>query len=142
MSCCSGSKFCKFNFPEGAPIVDNSVDSLQAKYLFLPYGTLLEAGELVRIWTENGNTKSVLLEKKIAVQVTPTGLKIDAEEFVPWQLVAFDSAMELEDIENWYFHPLYNPEEPSVVLKFKHPYQERRSLKEVLLSWLYKLRNL
>ena len=75
MSCCSGSKFCKFNFPEGAPIVDNSVDSLQAKYLFLPYGTLLEAGELVRIWTENGNTKSVLVEKKNCSSSNANGFK-------------------------------------------------------------------
>jgi len=142
MSCCSGNNRCKFEFPAGHPLVDNSVDSLDSKYLFLPYGTLLEEGELVRIWTENGQTKSVLIEKKIAITVTPTGLKItNGTDFIPWQLVAMDSNIELEALNNWYFHPLHNPDEPTVVLKFKHP-ENDKSLKTVLLAWLYKIRNL
>jgi len=141
MSCC-GNDRCKFEFPSGNPLVDNSVDSLSSKYLFLPYGTLLSEGELVRIWTENGETKSVLIEKKIPISVTPTGLKIEAEgEFIPWQLVAMDSNLPQEELENWYFHPLHNPAEPTVVLKFKHP-ENHRTFKTILLSWLYKIRNL
>jgi hypothetical protein len=143
MSCCAGSNRCKFEFPAGNPIVDNSVDSLHAKYLFLPYGTLLLEGELVRIWTENGQTKSVLIEKKIPITVTPTGLKVANEEsFIPWELVALDSAIELDNLENWYFHPLHNPSEPTVLLKFKHPYDNKKSIKNIFLSILYKIRNL
>ncbi len=142
MSCCAGSNRCKFEFPEGYPLVDNSVDSLNAKYLFLPYGTLLKEGELVRIWTENGKTKTVLIEQKNLILVTPTGLKILNENaFIPWQLVALDSNINLEELENWYFHPLHNPSEPTAVLKFKNP-SNNRSIKAILLDLLYKIRNL
>jgi len=142
MSCCAGNDRCKFKFPEGHPLVDNSVDSLNAKYLFLPYGTLLSEGEMVRIWTENGQTKNVLIGKKVGIDVTPTGLKTkDSNEFIPWQLVAMDSNIEQEELKNWYFHPLHNPSEPTVVLKFKHSNNEL-SIKEILMGWLYKLRNL
>ncbi len=143
MSCCAGNSRCKFEFPDGNPLVDNSVDSLKAKYLFLPYGTLLKEGEMVRIWTENGKTKSVLIAEKIPVDVTPTGLKVPNDtSFIPWQLVAIDSILELEELENWYFHPLHNPSEPTVVLKFKHPTKNKKNWKEIFETWLYKMRNL
>ncbi len=142
MSCCSGSQYCQFSFPDGPPLTDNSVTSLQAKYLFLPYGTLLEQGEVVRIWLESGEAKSVVIESKIPISVTPTGFMVMSETFIPWELVALDSGIELNELEDWYFHPLHNGNEPTVVLKFRHPVASKPSLKTIFLKWLYKIRNL
>lgn len=142
VSCCSKG-YCQFTFPDGPPLTDNSVASLSANYLFLPYGTLLSEGEVIRIWTENGQTKTVVLEKKMAVDIKFNGVELEKNtEFLPWQLVALDSGMALEDLESWYHHPLFNPEVKAVVLKFKHPVVAKPSLKMILLKWLYKLRTL
>lgn len=144
MSCCSGG-YCQFTFPPGPPLVDSAVASLNANYQFLPYGTLLEEGETVRIWMESGKAKPVLLEEKIVLKITEQGPKpLDenyAESF-PWQLIALDSGFSYEDLMGWKFHPLYNPNETAVLLKFNHPIEIKPSIKMILLNWLYKLRNL
>lgn len=145
MSCCSGKSYCQFKFPDGPPITDNPVSNLQAKYLFLPYGTLLEEGEIIRIWTENGETETVLISEKTPITVSQQGLhplRPDIESFLPWQLIALDTGMELDEMMNWYSHPLYNPTAQAVVLQFKHPNKEKRSLKQIWLGFLYRLRNL
>lgn len=143
MSCCGSSGYCKFEFPVGPPLTDNSVTSLKASYLFLPYGTLLERGELIRIWTENGETETVLIEEKYPIEVLPAGPEVLGDkEALPWQLIALDSGIEYEDLMDWYRHPLHNPNEPTVVLKFKHPKKSKKSIKQILHAWLYKLRNL
>lgn len=142
MSCCSKG-YCQFNFPEGPPLTDNAVTTLSANYLFLPYGTLLEKGEVIRIWLENGQFKVVMLEEKWPVQVLPGALRLKhSEAFVPWQLVAMDSGMTYEEMMGWYGHPLHNPNTEAVVLKFKHPVEEKVTLKMRLLKWLYKIRTL
>ena len=142
MSCCSGGH-CKFQFEDGAPLLDNSVTSLSANYLFLPYGTLLEEGEVVRIWMESGEAKVVVLEEKILLDITDSGPKsIDDHLDLPWQLIALDSGIEYEELMNWKNHPLYNPEEASVLLRFNHPIEVKPSLKMWFLSLVYKLRNL
>ncbi|WP_127471274.1 hypothetical protein [Thiomicrorhabdus aquaedulcis] len=140
MSCCSGG-YCKFTFPDGPPLLDNPVNSLNAQYLFLPYGTLLQAGEVVRIWMESGKAKPVFIDEKIALEFTPQGIKVDsAVRPLPWQLIALDSGYEYESLLDWYNHPLRNPNEQAVVLVFKHPIEVKPSLKMVLYKWLYKLR--
>lgn len=142
MSCCSG-RYCQFQFPDGPPLTDEPVSHLSANYLFLPYGTLLEEEEVVRVWTEGGQTETVILEQKIPLAILKGGpvAKI-GEPFLPWQLIALDSGMELETIENWISHPLYNPDAEAVVLKFRHPIEVKPSLKMTWLKWLYKIRNL
>lgn len=144
MSCCSGG-YCKFTFPEGPPLVDNAVTTLNAQYQFLPYGTLLEEGETVRIWMESGEAKTVFLESKVLLDITtsgpePTGTY--ADEVFPWQLIAMDSGIAYEELMGWRNHPLFNPEEQAVLLRFNHPIEVKPSLKMTFLKWLYKLRNL
>ncbi len=144
MSCCSGG-YCNFNFPEGPPLVDNAVTNLNAEYQFLPYGTLLSKGEIVRIWMENGQAKTVLIEDKIPLDITSTGpvpLLSEQQRQYPWQLIAFDSGIAYEDIMSWQIHPLYAPEEQAVLLKYNHPIEVKPSLKMIFLKWLYKIRNL
>jgi hypothetical protein len=142
MSCCPAN-FCQFQFPDGPPLTDNPVTNLNARYLFLPYGTLLQEGEVVRIWMESGQTQTVLLEAKVPLVIEPSGVTGQEDGvFLPWQLIALDSGMEEEDIRKWYFHPLHNPETQAVVLKFKHPLNTKPTLKMRLMQWLYKLRTL
>ncbi|VAW44578.1 hypothetical protein MNBD_GAMMA04-1647 [hydrothermal vent metagenome] len=142
MSCCSKG-CCNFKFEEGPPLVDNSVTNLNAQYQFLPYGTILEVEEVVRIWMESGATKTVILEEKIPLVMTDSGPESeDGKKDFPWQLVALDSGIEYEDLMNWKHHDLYNPNETSVLLKFNHPIEVKPSLKMKLLKILYKIRNL
>ncbi|HHT00327.1 MAG TPA: hypothetical protein ENK73_05655 [Thiomicrospira sp.] len=144
MSCCSGG-YCQFKFPEGPPLIDNAVATLNANYQFLPYGTLLQAGETVRIWMQNGKTKTVLLEEKIPLQITdegPVPLTDYSKDELPWQLIALDSGFSYEDLMDWKNHPLYSPDEPTVLLKFNHPIEVKPTLKMMFLKWLYKIRNL
>lgn len=144
MSCCSKG-YCNFKFPEGPPLVDYSVSNLNAEYQFLPYGTLLENGETVRIWMENGNTKKVLIEDKIPLEFTASGPVAQQEgqrRVFPWQLIALDSGFTHEDLMDWLQHPLYTPHEQAVLLKYNHPIEVKPSLKMILLKWLYKIRNL
>lgn len=141
MSCCSGG-YCQFKFPEGPPLVDNPVMSLNANYQFLPYGTLLEEGEVVRIWMESGKAKPVILEQKIPLTFNSSGPVPEyGEQNYPWQLVALDSGIAYEDLMGWVNHPLYNPNEKAVLLKYRHPIEVKPSLKMLFLKWLYKLRN-
>ncbi len=141
MSCCSGG-YCKFKFPEGAPILDNPVTNLNAVYQFLPYGTLLKEGEMVRIWMESGKFKTVLLEEKIELEFTAQGPVATEGELLPWQLIALDSGFDYEDLMHWQSHPLYNPNETSVVVKYNHPIEVKPSWKSRWLGLLYKIRNL
>lgn len=144
MSCCSKG-YCNFSFPEGPPLVDNAVANMNAEYQFLPYGTLLQAGETVRIWMENGQAKSVLIEEKIPLTFNADGPKPMDESYtrsLPWQLISFDSGFAYEDIMDWQNHPLYSSEEQAVLLKYNHPIEVKPSLKMILLKWLYKIRNL
>jgi len=144
MSCCSGG-YCNFKFPEGPPLVDNAVASLNAEYQFLPYGTLLQKGETVRIWMQNGTAKTVLVEDKVPLNITETGpLPMDSGNTAsyPWQIVAMDSGFSYEDLMDWKNHPLYSPDETAVLLKFNHPIEVKPTLKMILLKWLYKFRNL
>lgn len=142
MSCCSKG-YCQFKFPEGPPLVDYSVSNLQAKYQFLPYGTLLQQGEVVRIWMESGKTETVIIDQKLVVDILPSGPElVDTDEHVPWQLVAHDSDMAYDDIMNWATHPLHNPNEQAVLLVYSHMVKEKPTLKERWLSFLYKMRNL
>lgn len=149
MSCC-GRQFCQFEFPPGPALVDAPVANLEARYLFLPYGTLLAEGEVVRIWTEGGKTKSVVLEHKWPLQAVNGQLAMDqaligretAGDSVPWQLVAMDSGMEESELRHWPQHPLHNPETQPVILVFNHPITPKPSLKMRWLGFLYWLRNL
>ena len=142
MSCCSGG-YCKFKFEEGPPLVDNSVTNLNAVYQFLPYGTILEEGELIRIWMESGQSKTVTIAEKIPLVFTAMGPEAKSgQEALPWQLIALDSGIAYEDLMNWEHHPLYNPDETSVLLKFHHPIEIKPSLKMWFLTLLYKIRNL
>lgn len=142
MSCCSGG-FCKFKFPEGAPLLDNSVSSLNATYQFLPYGTLLQEGEFVRIWMESGKLKTVVIDEKIPLEFTHQGPRArGSDRVLPWQLIALDSGFDYDDIMDWANHALYNPTETSYVLVYKHPIDVKPSFKARWLGFLYKLRNL
>lgn len=144
MSCCPGG-YCKFNFPDGPPLIDNAVSNLNAQYQFLPYGTLLEQGETVRIWMENGQAKTVFIEEKIPLEFLdsgPVALNSSQNRTFPWQLIAFDSGFEYADLVGWKQHDLYSPTETAVLLKYNHPIEVKPSLKMVLLKWLYKIRNL
>lgn len=144
MSCCSGG-YCQFKFPEGPPLVDNAVATLEATYQFLPYGTLLEAGETVRIWMQNGKAKPVFLEEKIPLAITddgPVAMNSEDARDYPWQIIALDSGFSYEDLMDWKNHPLYSPDETAVLLRFNHPIEVKPSIKMILLNWLYKLRNL
>lgn len=144
MSCCSKG-YCNFKFPDGPPILDYSVTSLSAEYQFLPYGTLLEQGETVRIWMENGKTKTVFIEEKIPLEITeqgPQAFLAEQQRAFPWQIIAFDSGFAYEDLMDWKNNPLYAPNEPAVLLKYNHPIEVKPSLKMIFLKWLYKIRNL
>lgn len=143
MSCCSGG-YCQFKFPEGPPLVDNPVSSLNANYQFLPYGTLLEEGEVVRIWMESGQSRSVIVEEKITLSFSADGpcSEESKERVFPWQLIALDSGIDYDELMHWTTHPLYNPNETPVLLKYCHPIEVKPSLKMKFLGWLYKLRNL
>ena len=145
MSCCSKG-YCNFKFPDGPPLLDNSVTNLKAQYQFLPYGTLLQEGEVVRIWMESGATKNVIIEHKInlsfaAGEILPVG---DFARLtpLPWQLIALDSGIEYQEMLNWPNHPLFNPESPPMLLVYRHPIEVKPSLKMRWLSLLYKIRNL
>ena len=142
MSCC-GKGFCTFTFPEGPPLTDYSVSNLNAQYLFLPYGTLLAAGELVRIWMESGQAKEVIVEAKWMIGFDSQGAHaVGRDKELPWQLVAIDTGFEYEDIMGWPEHDLYNPSAQPVVLEFRHPIEVKPSIKMRLLELLYKIRNL
>ena len=147
MSCCSGG-YCNFKFPEGPPLVDNAVANLEAKYQFLPYGTLLQKGETVRIWMEGGQTKTVFIEDKVPLNITPSGPQpqspelLNIQEPLPWQLIAFDSGFAYQDLQNWSQHPLHNPNEQAILLVYNHPIEVKPSLKARWLGLLYKIRNL
>ena len=142
MSCC-GLNYCQFEFPEGPPLTDYAVTHLEAKYLFLPYGTLLEKGEIVRIWLENGKTKTVEIEAKIPLEILPAGPEVVGQKFeLPWQLIALDTGIEYEELMDWYHHPQHNPKEQAVVLVFKHPVVVKPTLKLRWLEFLYRIRNL
>lgn len=111
--------------------------------MFLPYGTLLEQGEAVRIWMESGEAKVVILEEKIPLEITDAGPRFfDGRADLPWQLIALDSGIEYEELMDWKNHPLHNPEETPVLLVFNHPIEIKPSLKMWFLNILYKLRNL
>ncbi|WP_245595672.1 hypothetical protein [Hydrogenovibrio kuenenii] len=123
--------------------MDVPVSNLQAKYLFLPYGTLLSKGETVRIWMENGKTRVVLIEEKIKLLFSgdgPTPLEYD--RVLPWELIAFDSGIEIGELMHWQDHPLYNPDTTSVVLVFSQIIEVPKTFKDVLRSWLYRIRTL
>lgn len=144
MSCCSRG-YCNFKFPEGPPIVDNPVANLNAEYQFLPYGTLLSEGENVRIWMENGKTQTVMIDEKIPLVFTQNGPVAQNQEQArdyPWQLIAFDSGIDYDELMSWQEHPLYSLEETAVLLKYNHPIEIKPSFKMILLKWLYKIRNL
>ena len=144
MSCCSKG-YCNFTFPEGPPLVDNAVANMNAEYQFLPYGTLLQKGETVRIWMENGQAKSVLIEEKIPLTFNVDGPQpVDGSYTrpLPWQLISFDSGFAYEDIMDWPNHPLYSHDEQAVLLKYNHPIEVKPTLKMILFKWLYKIRNL
>jgi len=142
MSCCSGG-YCKFKFPEGAPLLDNPVTSLNASYQFLPYGTLLQEGEFVRIWMESGKLKTVVIDEKIVLDITDNGpIAREDQKTLPWQLIALDSGFDFDDLMNWKTHPLFNPNEDSVVLIYKHPIDVKPSWKARWLGLLYRFRNL
>ncbi|WP_319380007.1 hypothetical protein [Thiomicrorhabdus sp.] len=142
MSCCSGG-YCRFEFPEGPPLVDNPVVSLNANYQFLPYGTLLEEGEVIRIWKESGETETVVLEEKIPLVFDVHGPHSrHGDAVLPWQLIALDSGFAYEDIMNWPRHPLFNAEAIPVVLRYRHPIKVKPSLKMRWLKLLYRIRNL
>lgn len=145
MSCCSGG-YCKFQFVEGPPLVDNAVQNLNANWQFLPYGTLLEEGEVVRLWTESGETQVVMLKKKIPLVFSEQGWRtFDGTEnldSLPWQLIAFDSGVDYDELMRWNEHPLYNPSETACLLRYQQPEKEPFSLKSWLLGLLYKFRNL
>ncbi|MBO1926250.1 hypothetical protein J3998_01565 [Thiomicrorhabdus sp. 6S2-11] len=142
MSCCSKG-YCQFNFPDGPPLVDNPVGNLQAKYQFLPYGTLLQQGEIVRIWMESGKTETVIIDQKLVLDILPSGPVVKGgDEYVPWQLVAHDSEMAYNDLMSWSEHPLYNPHEQAVLLVYGHMVKEKPTFKERWLSFLFKMRNL
>lgn len=144
MSCCSKG-YCDFKFPEGPPLVDNSVKNLAAEFQFLPYGTLLKEGDVVRIWMESGKTKTVIIDYKLPLIYLNNGFELPKTEFnrpVPWQLVALDSGFEYEDMMQWQSHPLCNPQMPPVLLVYHHPIEPKKTLKDHWLSFLYKLRNL
>ena len=144
MSGCA-SKYCKFNFPDGPALIDNSVKNLNAEYQFLPYGTLLEKGETVRIWMESGKTKTVFIDDKIPLGFDvngPYALNEAQRRNFPWQLIAFDSGFAYEDLMSWPDHELYAPNEQAILLKYRHPIEVKPSIKMIFLKWLYKLRTL
>lgn len=156
MSCCSKG-YCDFKFPDGPPLLDNSVENLQATYQFLPYGSLLKEGEVVRIWLQSGKTQTVIIEEKIPLEVLDYGfrplaaLEAKPDEFghyqvpqarhFPWQLIAFDSGFDFEDMMRWRTHPLCNPQQPPVLMVYRHPAKAKFSLKAWWLRLLYKIRN-
>ncbi|WFE68127.1 hypothetical protein P8S54_07835 [Thiomicrospira sp. R3] len=142
MSCC-GKGFCTFRFPDGPPLTDYSVSNLNAHYLFLPYGTLLKSGEVVRIWMESGQTKEVIVDEKWLITFDQQGAHAaQRDKELPWQLVAMDTGFEYEDIMDWPNHDLFNPQAQPVVLEFRHPIEVKLGLKMRLLQLLYKIRNL
>lgn len=145
MSCCGSERYCAFKFPEGPPLTDHPVNNLEARYLFLPYGTLLKQGDLIRIWTENGQTRTVWIQEKTFLEPSAQGLvpiHTQQDRHLPWQLIALDSDLPLDDVVHWSKHPLYNPDTQAVVLKFKHPASTRLTWKQKWLQWLYKIRTL
>lgn len=140
---CRSKGFSNFQFPDGAPLTDYSVANLNAQYLFLPYGTLLQENEIVRIWMESGKTKEVIIDAKWPIEFDAQGAKaVGRDKNLPWQLVALDTGFEYEDIMSWPSHDLANPNETPVVLEFRHPIEVKPSLKLRLLQLLYKIRNL
>lgn len=144
MGCC-GKGFCTFQFPDGPPLTDYAVTNLNAQYLFVPYGTLLQVGEVVRIWLESGKTKEVIVEGRWALNYDDFAEAPEAvgrDQDLPWQLVAHDSGFEVDDILQWPHHDLYNPRALPIVLEFRHPIEVKPTLKMQLLQLLYKIRNL
>lgn len=158
MSCCSKG-YCDFKFPDGPPLLDNSVTNLQAKYQFLPYGTLLQKGEVVRLWMESGKTKTVMIEDKIPLEVLAKGFRPKAPmeakmasedstsfsvdvQTLPWQLIAFDSGFDLDEMMHWKTHPLYNPSSEPVLMVYRQLPQPKSPLKTWWLGLLYKIRNI
>jgi len=146
VSCCGGG--CgigvrQFHLPEGPPVTEMPVTTLEAKYLFELYGSELEVGEIIRIWMPNGETKTVELEAKYSIEVFPAGPEVKGGKVsLPWQLIAIDSGIDYEELMDWYHHPLYQSNRLPVVLQFKHPVVAQPSLKMRWLSFLYKMRNL
>ncbi|BBP44050.1 hypothetical protein [Thiosulfativibrio zosterae] len=145
MSCCSNG-YCQFSFPVGAPLTDHPVVTLEAKYLFLPYGTLLAQGELIRIWTESGKTKEVIIEHKIFLDYAK-GKPLPVESlpenvYLPWQLIAMDSGWEQDAIMEWGRNEVANPDSPPVVLIFNQPLEPKLTWKERWYRLLYKIRTL
>lgn len=142
MAACPHS-YGQFAFPPGPPLTDAPVATLEAKYLFLPYGTLLEKEESIRLWTEAGLTKTVVIEEKWFLRATGDQLEAhDPSVVIPWQLVALDSGMAEKDLLHWPLHPLHNPASEPVVLVFAHPIEFRPTLKMRWLGFLYWMRTL
>ena len=141
MSCC-GNQYCQFEFPPGPPLLDLPVSHLKARYLFLPYGTLLQEGEVARIWTEGGQTAPVRIAHKWPVDFSQLPPRIQADTPPTWAQVALDSGQEEETLIHWAAHPLHNPDAPACVVAFEHLLPPPPSWKERFHRWLYRLRNL
>ncbi|WP_294949339.1 hypothetical protein [Sulfurivirga sp.] len=141
MSCCGGD-FCQFEFPPGPPLLDVPVSHLGAKYLFLPYGSLLEVGEKVRIWMENGRTETVFVGDKWPVDFSSTPPRILAEAPPTWEQVALDSGLEPDTLLHWRDNPLFNPQAPACVMRFEHIAVPRPTLWQRWQRLLARVRNL
>lgn len=141
MSC--SSRYANFEFPKGPPLTDSPVSNLKAKYLFLPYGTLLEEGELIRIWLENGRTQEVVIEEKLFVDILPNQVRLKTSHApISWSLVAFDSGWTDLELMGFYKNELYNPNAPACLLVFSQVLVPSLNWREKLHNLLYKIRSL
>jgi len=139
---CSGG-YVKFEFPKGPPLTDSPVAHLKAKYLFLPYGTLLEEGELIRIWMENGKTQEVVIEQKLSVEILPHKVALkDSNQPISWSLVALDSGWSETELMGFYHNEHYNPNAPACLLIFSQVLEPSLNWKQKLHNLLYKIRSL
>lgn len=145
MSCCSNG-YCQLSFPMGPPLTDLPVSTVEAKYLFLPYGTLLAQSELVRIWTESGKTREVIIEHKIALDYRAQQLmpitELPSDVYLPWQLIALDSGWDINELTAWGREGEFNPSSPPVLLILDQPIEQKLTIKERWYRLLYKIRNL
>ena len=141
MGCCGGGH-CDFQFPPGPPLVEEPVAHLNARWLFMPRGTRFQTGDMVRLWMQNGKTRTVFVAEVMPVDYNRYPPRIIGAQSPTWAQVALDSDQDEQSLIQWRDHPLFDPGYPPCVLGFDHFVAEEPTLWTRWKRLLYTLRNL
>ncbi len=141
MSCCGGS-VGRYEFPPGPPLVEEPVAHLEARWLFMPFGTQFRQGDMVRLWMPNGRTRTVFVAAVMPVDYSGYPPRIVGKRPPTWAQVAHDSDRDEVDLIDWMRHPLHDPDQPPRVLAFEQIVVRERTLWARWRNLLARIRSL